>query len=837
MITLTQHLRPSIPALAVFLLLGVSGLAEKTSAAPALEVLARRCVECHGATKMGGLDLRSREGLLAGGKRGPSIEPGRPQQSLLLQVVTGGDDLRMPLGREPLAADEIAALESWIREGAPWTEAAIESSQREWWSFTPPAKPAPPRGANPVDAFLDARLRHEGLEPLARAEPHTLVRRAYFDLHGLPPTPEQVAGFVDGSAPDAWPKLVDELLASERYGERWGRHWLDVVRYADTGGFETDIYFPNAWRYRDYVIRAFNEDKPFDRFVREQIAGDELWPDDLELRGGYEIPQEKLDHLEAEIGTGLYTIGPIYHEAALDGRQYRYEWLTDAVDTTASAFLGLTLGCARCHDHKFDALSQKDYHRMMAVFSGSEPREVPVVQKMSELGFYSGYPRLLKVEEYQQAVKRIDKSARERVQHEVESRFPPEVLAAHRTPKDERNAQQRELAAQLEGALTDAGLKENATGKLVDLPYTPAERDERDRLIYELGKAALDARAAKQTATVLGRADVVYPVHMTSRGDFRATGEQVDPGFPTAVAGEKSVPTPRPGDGALGKRAALAEWLADPQHPLTARVIVNRVWQWHFGRGIVGTPNDFGRQGDAPTHPELLDWLATDFVENGWSIKRLHRMIMTSAAYQRSSAPHDANAAIDAENLYLWRMNRRRLEAEVLRDSVLAVAGDLNLEMGGRPVIPPLTEDEMRGLWSRDQWPVSLDREQQNRRSVYLYVKRSFPLPMFTTFDAPDSSVSCARRDVTTVAPQSLAMLNSDFMLEQATVFAERLAAQGDSPAQWVRAAWREALGREPSEQEIEKASGLIDDESTPAAALRRLALLTFNLNEFVYVD
>ena len=338
------------------------------------------------------------------------------------------------------------------------------------------------------------------------------------------------------------------------------------------------------------------------------------------------------------------------------------------------------------------------------------------------------------------------------------------------------------------------------------------------------------------TATVLGRADVVYPVHMTSRGDFRATGEKVDAGFPVAIAGEQAVPASRAGDGVLGKRAALAEWLTDPKHPLTARVIVNRVWQWHFGRGIVGTPNDFGRQGDAPSHPELLDWLAADFVENGWSLKRLHRLIMTSEAYQRSSGPHEANAAIDAENRYLWRMNRRRIEAEVLRDSVLAVSGALNLDMGGRPVIPPLTEDEMRGLWARDQWPVSLDREQQNRRSVYLYVKRSFPLPMFTTFDTPDSSVSCARRDVTTAPPQSLAMLNSDFMIEQAGTFAARLAEEGSSPAEWVRAAWRRALGREPSEQEIAKASSVLNGEEGPQA-LRRLALLVFNLNEFVYVD
>ena len=838
MIALTKLRVLAVALFATVLPFGGALRAQEAAADSALDILARRCSQCHGAAKMAGLDLRTRAALLAGGKRGPAIVPGHPEKSLLYQAVSGVGDLRMPMNGDLLTPEEVATLERWIRDGAAWGPAELGAGGQQWWSFTPPVKPEPPvETGHPIDAFVNEGLKLKGLEPLPRADDRTLIRRAYFDLHGLPPNPNDVAALLEADSNDAWPKLIDTLLESEHYGERWGRHWLDVVRYADTGGFETDIYFPNAWRYRDYVIQSFNEDKPFDRFVREQIAGDELWPDDLELRGGYQIPPEKLEHLEARIGTGLYTIGPVYHEAALDGRQYRYEWLTDAVDTTGSAFLGLTLGCARCHDHKFDALAQTDYHRMMAIFAGSEPRDVPVTHKMSQLGYYSGFPRLLKVEEYQQAVKRIDESARARVQREIESRFPPEVLAAHKIPKDQRSAAQRELAARLEFALTEAGLKENATGKLAHLPYTPQERDERDRLLYELGKAALKARVTPSTATVLARAEVVYPVHMTSRGDFRATGEEVEAGFPAAIPGGGKISSDPRLEGALGKRAALANWLAQREHPLTARVIVNRVWQWHFGRGIVATPNDFGRQGDAPTHPELLDWLAVDFVENGWSMKRLHRMIMTSNAYQRASSPHEANSEIDAENRYLWRMNRRRLEAEVLRDSVLAVAGKLNLEMGGRPVVPPLTEDEMRGLWARDQWPVSLDPEQQNRRSVYLYVKRSFPLPMFTTFDAPDSSVSCARRDVTTVAPQSLALLNSTFMLEQAAAFAERLAAAEGDLDERVRRAWRQALGREPSDDEHAKAMELAASEPNQERALRQVALLVMNLNEFLYVD
>ena len=807
----------------------VSPLLQGADSGAALAVLERSCVACHGPDGMSGLDLSSREGLMAGGKRGATVVAGDPDASLLIQVVAGAHELKMPIGREALRAEEVQALRAWVTAGAPWEEKG-SGPEATWWSFQPPMKVEPPNGEkNPVDAFVDATLGEKGLEALPRADRRTLIRRAYFDLHGLPPSPEAVDAFVADDSPDAWPKLIDELLASPRYGERWGRHWLDVVRYADTGGFETDIYFPNAWRYRDYVIESFNEDKPYDRFVREQVAGDELWPDDLEARGGYDIPEDKLEHLEARIGTGMYTIGPIYHEAALDGRQLRYEWLTDVVDTTGLAFLGLTVGCSRCHDHKFDPLTQQDYYGLMAVFAGSEPREEPVNHKMSQLGFYSGYPKLLKVEELKSAVKRIDAGARRRLVESVEARFPKEVLAAARKPKEERSAAERALVARLEGALTEAGLKENAAGKKVDISYTPEEREERERLIRQLGEAALGARFESPSATVLGRAAVDYPVHMTSRGDFRPSGDVVKAGFPAAFGR----PAIEDGEGALlGRRTALAEWLTSADHPLTARVKVNRLWQGHFGKGLVATPNDFGKQGDPPTHSALLDWLAVDLRENGWKLKRMHRLIMTSEAYQRQSSPHEGNAAIDPDNRYLWRMNRRRLEAEAMRDSVLAVAGALNLKMGGRPVVPPLSADEMQGMWALDQWPVALDPREHTRRSVYLYVKRSFPMPMLTTFDAPDSSQSCSRRDVTTVAPQALAMLNSQFMTEQAGRLAERLRESGAAaPEQWIGEAWRLTLARAPRPDEVEAASRLFEGRNDVEAALPQLALLVLNLN------
>ena len=518
----------------IFVLLGQGyGYAEPSPQAEARAVLSKHCFACHASTTMSGLDLRSREAILKGGSRGAALKPGNAEESLLYQVVAGGGELRMPMGRQRLEVAEVAAIRDWIDQGAPWEDATAEAVVPQWWSFRNPAKPAIPGDTeNPVDAFIDRKLEGKGLRALPPADRRTLIRRAYFDLHGLPPPPEEVDAFVNDSSEDAFSKLVDRLLASPRYGERWGRYWLDAVRYADTGGFETDIYFPNAWRYRDYVIQSFNKDKPYNRFVKEQIAGDEIWPDDLELRGGYQIPEKKLEHLEARIGTGMYTIGPVYHEAALDGRQLRYEWMTDAVDTTSEVFLGLTMGCARCHDHKFDPISQRDYHRMMAVFAGSEIREVATAHKMNVFGFYSGYPKLLKVEDLQAAIRKIDAKARRRATERVESGFSPGALAAYKLSEEKRSPEQRRLAAKLEAALTEAGLKENPAGIKPKLEYTKQEIAERELLIGDLGKAALAARFSKPTATVLGHAEVDYPMHMTSRGDFRPAGDRVSAGFP-----------------------------------------------------------------------------------------------------------------------------------------------------------------------------------------------------------------------------------------------------------------------------------------------------------------
>jgi len=783
----------------------------------ALRILERHCLSCHGAAKMAGLDLRSREAAIAGGTRGPALRPGDSKQSLLFQAVLRESSLQMPPGKKGLAAEEIEVLRAWIDSGAEW-DGQTKAVAPSWWSFQPIQRPA---GNPTIDSLINAKLAEMKLRPVGRAPRRTLIRRAYYTLHGLPPSPAEVDAFVKDTDPDAWPKLIDKLLASPRYGERWGRHWLDVVRYADTGGFETDIYFPNAWRYRDYVIQSFNADKPLFQFVQEQVAGDEIWPDDLALDGGFQVPEIKKRHLDAKIATGMYTIGPVYHEAGLFGGQQRYEWLTDVVDTTGEAFLGMTIGCARCHDHKFDPITAKDYHGLMAVFAASDEREVPVIPKFNIYGYKSGYPRWLKVEELKSAIQRIEQGARKRVVDAVRARYNEDIRAAYDTPDAKRTPAQKELAAKLDLALTEAGLQENAEGKNADISYTPDEIAARERLVRELGEASLKANPVPQTATVLGAADKIYEIFLTSRGDWRSKGPKIDPALPAVLAGGAAV------DNTL-RRKSLAEWLTDPAHPLTARVMANRIWHWNFGRGIVATPNDFGRQGEAPTHPELLDWLAAELIANGGSIKKLQRLILLSEAYQRDSADSEANAAIDAGNRYLWRANRQRVDAETLRDSVLSAAGVLNLKMGGRPVIPPLSKEEYNVMWAREQWPEAIEKSEHDRRSVYLYVKRTFPLPMLASFDSPDNSVSCARRDATTVAPQALTMMNSEFMVNQARRLAERVKSASDP----LRELWRNVLQRDPTGVERQRAQAFLQNGATT-----NLALVLFNLNEFLYTD
>jgi len=706
--------------------------------------------------------------------------------------------------------------------------AAAQDEPDVHWAFRKPTRPEPQARdslsdaavvRNPIDQFVLKRLEGAGLEPAPEGHPATLVRRAYFDLLGLPPTPEQVEAFLDDESPEAWTKLIDTLLESKHYGERWARHWLDVARYADSGGYETDIYYRNAWRYRDYVVKSFNDDKPYNIFVQEQIAGDELWPDNLDLdpRRVYVVSAEKRRHLEARIATGFYTLGPRVHESSLDATRLAYETMTDWVDTTASAFMGLTLGCARCHDHKFDPFTQQDYFSLQAIFAGAREVELPLWTAHHEADWRQSYPKVLAVVEARKAVRLF------------EARTEGKKLS----PKQQSRKQQLLTAiAQAVLDLPEAGYGPQVA-KYVGLMHIP-------------------------TASVLVREHpaMVKAVYLLERGELDRPQQQVQPALPATLAEATSTPAGLPTP--FGSRKQLALWLTKPDHPLTARVMVNRIWQWHFGRGIVETPNDFGRIGQRPTHPALLDWLATGFVADGWKIKNLHRLIMNSATYRQSSRYGSAaHLARDPENRLLWRMNRRRLEAEAVWDAVHASAGTLTLAMGGSPVIPPLADDEIASLRNKWHWVVSTDPAQHTRRGIYILVRRNFKFPMFEVFDTPVTAVSCPTRDVTTVAPQALWGLNNKSVFRQATHLAGRVVKEaGEQRAAQVDRAWWIALGRAPTAEEAASALKLLDElerentepredlpdtlQSVPPArghALSQLCLALFNLSEFAFID
>ena len=676
------------------------------------------------------------------------------------------------------------------------------------------------RVRNPIDQFVLARLEEAGLEPAPAADRATLARRAYFDLLGLPPTPKQVEEFVQSDSPKAWAELIETLLSSKHYGERWARHWLDVARYADSGGYETDIYYRNAWRYRDYVVKSFNDDKPYDIFVQEQIAGDELWPDNLDLdpRRVYVIPEEKRRHLEARTGTGLYALSPRIHESGLDAKRLTYETMIDWVDTTASAFMGLTLACARCHDHKFDPFTQQDYFSLHAIFASAQEVEFPLWDSMSEADWRQHYPMVVAVDEARTAYRLFEKRTRGKTL----------------SPEEEGHGQ--ELLAAIGRAVLK--LPEGGAGPGVDLRYAS---------VMQI-----------PTASVLGRRHpkLIPAVHLLERGELNKPRQRMGPSLPATLA--RATGTPVELSGPFESRKEFALWLTRPDHPLTARVMVNRIWQWHFGLGIVATPNDFGAQGQPPSHQALLDWLASGFVADGWSIKNLHRLIMNSATYRQTSRFAGArHLNVDPDNKLLWRMSRRRLEAEALWDAVHASAGTLNLAMGGRPVVPPLADDEIASLRDKWHWVVSADPAQHTRRGIYILVLRNFKFPMFEVFDTPFTAASCPSRDVTTVAPQALWGLNNGSVFRQAVHLAGRVVVEaGPDSAARIDRAWRIALGRAPTVEEAASALQLLqkleEDESVPlgeapeslaavtpaqAQALSKLCLALFNLSEFAFVD
>ncbi len=727
--------------------------------------------------------------------------------------------------------------------GSSWLAHAADET---YWAFRPVSRPDPPslkaRDAapirNPIDSFLAQVQQENGIKPAPEADRRTLIRRVTFDLIGLPPTPEEVEAFLRDDRPDAYERVVDRLLASPHYGERWGRHWLDLVRYAETHGYERDDPKPDAWKYRDWVVRALNRDMPYGEFLTAQLAGDEM-------------PGASAD---SKIATGMLRIGLVDDEPA-DPVMDRFDQLDDLVKTVGTTMLGLTVHCARCHDHKFDPITQKDYYKLLSFFTPAR-RFVRDNLDSIELELASDAERKVHAERVARFEERIKplrdelESIREPIAKKLEAERLAEVdndtVAALQTPKDRRDEAQKSLVAK-------------ARPKLKVKPDEIAARlsDDAKKRVGELERAITEVDADRPAP--LPRALALTddgasspPTHLLIRGDAHTPGAEVSPGFLSAIDSKTPTITPPEGGKTTGRRLALARWIVNPGNPLTYRVIVNRLWQHHFGKGIVASPSDFGVMGDEPSEPELLDWLAAELVSHGGRLKPIHRLILMSSAYRRSLEWNEASNEKDPENSLWWRRPPLRLEAEAIRDSILAVSGSINLEIGGPSVTPPIAADVL----ARQSRPGSgwgpADVKSATRRSIYVRVKRSLPLPELEVLDAPDTSEPCPRRAVTTTAPQALTLLNSAFLHEQARRFAERLIREvGDDQAAQVDRGFRLALARSPNETELADSLAFLDNQAALIRrrpkpedradarfeALRAFCLVLLNCDEFATAD
>jgi mono/diheme cytochrome c family protein len=831
-------------------------------------VLAKNCFGCHTSTHMGGLQLDSREHALQGGNSGAAIVPGHADQSLLIQAITQRHEkFKMPPGGK-LKDDEIAAIEAWINSGAAWPESkakpatsayVITPAQRSFWAFQPVRQPAIPKGTakSPVDRFIFAALNARGLKPVRAAERSDLIRRATFDLTGLPPTPEEVSAFAADQSPDAFAKVVDRLLASPRYGERWGRYWLDVARYSDDRLNSTqDDPYANAWRYRDWVIQAFNEDMPYDLFVKAQIAGDLVATD---------------DRRRLEPGLGFYALSP--------------EFQDDRVDATTRGFLGLTVACAQCHDHKYDPIPTADYYSLLGIFNNSEVYEYPLAPDDTVRNYTEQAKKVEKKEKelkefidqqttqladilaaktvrFMLAAQKLDsgdgldyrtlgrwqKYLKERTKEhpylkgwfdavaqadeaavrKAAAEFQANVLAVNEEKKviDEKNKITLGLNPN-RSDLANANLQSLARDKYVlwrdlfegrgVLRRSPEEIEDYLEGEWREHLKSLRAEVAGMKKALPPKYPFLHALRDASkpktqkiyiRGDRANQGEPAPPHF-LSILCAGAPPAFSRGSG----RLELAEAIADPHNPLTARVMVNRIWQHHFGDGLVRTPSNFGELGERPTHPELLDYLARRLVENKWSIKAMHREIMLSAAYQLSADYSAANFAADPENRLLWRTNRQRLDAESLRDALLAVSGNLDLKMGGPPQ--------------------KLDDAANHRRTVYGFVSRRKLDPMLGLFDFANPNNTSDRRLVTNVALQRLFFMNSELVAQQSRSFAGRLQSEPDDTAR-IRKAYRLLLGREARAEEIKLGLEFLKDAD---ASWPRYAQVLLSCNEFGFVN
>jgi hypothetical protein len=783
-------------------------------------ILAQRCYGCHAGTRsMGGVRFDQKSNAFSKAASGSTpILPGKPEASEVVQRVRAADPRkRMPLGQAALSDAEIATLEKWIRAGAAWPEGASAAAKPPHWAFQALSRPTPPAVRttswvrNPIDAFILAALEKKGLAPSKPASQQVLIRRLAYDLTGLPPAYDDVDRFAKDASPTAEQQLIEKLLASQNFGERWARHWLDLARYADSEGYEYDKDRPSIYRYRDFVIQAINEDMPFDRFVRWQLAGDE-----------YEPENER-----ALIATGFLTAGSRVRIQASDSKENKermlHDELDDIVSTTSVAMLGLTAGCARCHDHKFDPIPTRDYYRMDAVFRNIDREEKPLSPA------HWVYDRWLQqkksqLREQKMAALPISEDDRELLRFPLNPNNSGQK-AAYRDWDDKLKTTDAEFQEWLgeAGRAELAKLKQGVAEAEAPLGHAPAK-----------GLFFVDSGAAP------------LPSFLLARGDVTKKLEPVEFGFLTALLKDKTPEdyrkqVARPGVDTTFRRAAFAEWMVDPQHgagALLARVAVNRLWYHHFGQGLVRTPDDFGTQGEAPTHPELLDWLAGELIRSNWSLKHIHRLIVSSATYQQA-ADHDARKAdADPDNRLLWTRRPVRLEAEILRDAILTASGSLNLKMFG-PAVRPFIPREAMATRTQDPWPKDVvDGPESWRRSVYLFGKRSIRQPMMETFDTPDPNASCGRRLTTTLPTQALALMNDAFVRNQAMRFADRVVelAGPDSEAR-VRSAYRLSLSRDPSTSEMEAGRKFLSSGTDPKESLVDLCHLLFTLNEFAYVD
>jgi Protein of unknown function (DUF1553)/Protein of unknown function (DUF1549)/Planctomycete cytochrome C len=822
------------------------------------------CLKCHGsAVQLSKLDLRTRETALLGGQKGAAIVPGKAEESRLYRLVAGLEKPSMPLDGK-LTAEQISSIKAWIDQGAVWEGAAKDTSSRpavvedmplppearNYWAFRKPVKPLLPAASaelrNPVDLFLDKVRREKGLKAAPRADRITLLRRAYLDLIGLPPSPSETAEFLADNSPDAWTKLIDKLLASPHYGERWGRHWLDVARYADSNGFEHDYDRPNAWRYRDYVINSFNQDKPYNTFLAEQIAGDEL---------------DTVTH-DTQIATGFLRSYAKVGFREKDNPEFRYEYLDDMIATIGRGVLGLTVNCARCHNHKFDPIAQKDYYKLQASLFGYVETDFPLTSPAEAAGYQKKVAEVnAKILALRAEIKQLDEPYRSRLAAEKYKKYPDNVQRAIAVPEEKRTAGEKLLAGQVIRTTTvssgeiDAIMAppELARKKALNLQIKEVEKERPKPIPMAAGVTDGDYRLTPdgpgdEPAPGKGKGPLATegsflhtgpgryqtpPSYFLIRGDIESRGSLMKPGFvDVATYGNPPAEIPPANGHTSGRRRALAAWLGSEDNPLTARVIVNRIWHHHFGRGIVSTLDNFGKMGDKPTHPELLDWLAVEFMNRGWSVKQMHRLIMNSQAYQMSSQFDDAaGAGADPENNYLWRFRIQRLDAEIVRDVMMAASGSLNLQMGGPPVFPPIQdlilESMKEGIWNREQ-----EGPKVWRRSVYVYRKRGLVFPLFEVFDLPDQNISCGRRNVSTVPTQALTLLNDESVLLQSKLFAARVAeGVGSDPGKQIDLAYRIALSRPPGEKEL--ALGM---EFLKKRSLGDFTHVMLNLNEFLYV-